>query len=144
MSIFIVRHGNTFTEGAEPRRIGIKTDLPLVESGKVQSHLLGKYFKTQNIRFDQVFCSSLKRTKETAAIITSYTSPNQTVFENHLFDEIDHGVDEGKIESEVINRIGKETIEKWDKYGVEPDGWNVNYEFRIKGWKRFLDDHNHQ
>ena len=141
MNVFIVRHGNTFLQGEEPRRVGIKTDLPLVDTGRVQAGELGNYFKKSGIQFDVVYCSYLKRTKETAEIILSYIESKQGIQENSLFNEIDHGEDEGKIESEVIKRIGIESINQWDRFAVEPDGWSVDYENRVNGWKKFFRNH---
>jgi broad specificity phosphatase PhoE len=142
MSIYIVRHGNTFLPNEVSRRIGVKTNLDLVSSGVKQAHDLGSYFFQENISFESVYCSNLKRTIETVKIILSYQKTELQIIKNHLFDEIDHGVDENRSEEEVIKRIGLKSIESWDRFGVAPDGWIVNYNDRIKGWKSFFKQHN--
>jgi probable phosphoglycerate mutase len=103
---------------------------------------LGSYFFQENISFESVYCSNLKRTIETVKIILSYQKTELQIIKNHLFDEIDHGVDENRSEEEVIKRIGLKSIESWDRFGVAPDGWIVNYNDRIKGWKSFFKQHN--
>ena len=45
--IFIIRHGNTFESSADARRIGARTDIPLVESGHAQAARLGVWFAAQ-------------------------------------------------------------------------------------------------
>lgn len=141
MSIFIVRHGNTFLPDEVPRRIGVKTNLNLVSSGVKQANDLGSYFSQCNISFEYVFCSNLKRTFETAKIILSYQKTGLKIIQHHLFDEIDHGVDELKSEEDVINRVGIKAIENWDRFGISPDGWIVNYDDRIEGWACFFKQH---
>jgi broad specificity phosphatase PhoE len=138
MSIYIVRHGNTFLSNEMPRRVGIKTDLPLVESGIKQAHALGYYFSKHNISFDYLYCSNLLRTKETAKIIATYQSVNLEIMINELFDEIDHGIDENKTEEEIVNRIGQKSIDNWDKFGIVPEGWVVNSNQRLDGWRHFF------
>ncbi|HBH26642.1 MAG TPA: hypothetical protein DDX54_04495 [Rhodospirillaceae bacterium] len=41
-TLIIARHGNTFAPGAEPRRVGGRTDLPLVAKGRAQAQALGR------------------------------------------------------------------------------------------------------
>ena len=38
--LLIVRHGNTFETGETPRRVGLRTDLPLSSSGRKQANAL--------------------------------------------------------------------------------------------------------
>jgi len=72
MNLFIVRHGNTFLPGQKITRVGANTDVSLVESGILQAHDLGLYFRNENIFFDRVYCSSLVRTFKSAEIIIDY------------------------------------------------------------------------
>ena len=46
---FIVRHGNTFGPGEVLRRVGARTDIPLVPSGEEQAQALGAWFAEQGI-----------------------------------------------------------------------------------------------
>jgi len=137
--LYIVRHGNTFNDTEVPRRIGQFTDLPLVESGIIQAHKLGKYFKNNDIKFDLAFTSNLLRTKTTAEIILSYNSSNLKLNFDDLFTEIDHGIDEGKTDQEIIDRIGSEALISWETLAIEPNGWVINKNLRILGWIKLLE-----
>ena len=141
MNLFIVRHGNTFLPGQKITRVGANTDVSLVESGILQAHDLGLYFRNENIFFDRVYCSSLVRTLKTAEIIIDYQRNKLNIEKKPLFDEIDHGEDEGKTDLEIVNRIGSQALMDWDSFGIIPNGWNVNEELRILGWKDFLTEH---
>ncbi|MFL0298741.1 histidine phosphatase family protein [Aquirufa novilacunae] len=138
MNLYVVRHGNTFLEKQVPVRIGQKTNLPLVESGVNQAVELGKYFLREKIIFDVVFCSFLDRTKQTADLIMNY-QPNQILpIQDVLFNEIDHGIDEGKSDTEIKLRIGEKALFDWDQYGIVPEGWIVDEENRKKEWRIFI------
>ena len=43
IKLIIARHGNTFNKGETPTRVGSRTDIPLVDSGKEQAKLIGEY-----------------------------------------------------------------------------------------------------
>ncbi|KQO04811.1 phosphoglycerate mutase [Sphingomonas sp. Leaf242] len=131
----IVRHGNTFADHEAPRRIGARTDLPLVASGHEQAHRLGGYFAEQGWRFDTILCSPLLRTRETAEAIRGAFDDAPTVIPAPLLAEIDHGQDEDRIESEVIARIGSDALAAWEAHGVAPPGWVVDAPARLAGWR---------
>jgi len=59
--VALIRHGET--EWSLEGRHTSYTDLPLTQNGKDQATLLNKAFS--NIKFAQVFCSPLKRARET-------------------------------------------------------------------------------
>jgi broad specificity phosphatase PhoE len=141
MNVFIVRHGNTFLPNSKVTRVGAKTDISLVDSGISQAHELGLYFRNKKIFFDKIYCSSLLRTAETAHIIRNYQIKKLNIEIKLLFDEIDHGEDEGKTDLEIVNRIGSKALMDWENYGIVPRGWIVNEEIRILGWKNFLRNH---
>ena len=62
--IIIARHGNTFTKGQIPLRVGCRTDLPLVETERGTN--VGKYLKMKTYFPSVVYAAPLKRTTETA------------------------------------------------------------------------------
>ncbi|MBM3402015.1 MAG: histidine phosphatase family protein [Bacteroidetes bacterium] len=138
MNLYVVRHGNTFLENQVPVRIGQKTNLPLVESGVNQALELGKYFLREKIIFDLVFCSFLDRTKQTADLIMNYQPFRILPIQDVLFNEIDHGIDEGKSDTEIKLRIGEKALFDWDRYGIVPEGWIVDEENRKKEWRIFI------
>ncbi len=136
-TLIIARHGNTFTADETPRRVGLKTDLPLVESGRAQAVKIGEYLAAHNLRPDAVYSSTLKRTIETAEIALKTAGFREPVYPLTIFDEIDYGVDENKVEAEVIARLGEEALKNWDENAVPPQGWNVNPDDIIENWIKF-------
>jgi 2,3-bisphosphoglycerate-dependent phosphoglycerate mutase len=135
--LLIARHGNTFTKNQMPTRVGARTDLPLVESGVVQAKKLGQYLQQQNFVPDIVYVSVLKRTQQTALQLLSAMHVHRDIIIDKFFNEIDYGVDENKTEEEVVARIGKEAIVKWDSEAIVPDGWDVDPSAIIQSWLNF-------
>lgn len=131
LSITIVRHGNTFEPGEEPRRIGARTDLPLVESGIAQAQALGRAFAAQGLTFDRTLAAPLKRTRETIAHIVG----DRAIETADWLAEIDHGPDEDRPETAVLARIGEAALAAWDRRAEAPDGWQVDAEARLAGWR---------
>ena len=135
--VFVIRHGNTFASGEAPRRIGSRTDIPLVESGHAQAAALANSFAGSPVRL--LLSSPLLRARQTAAPIA--------LAANHPLDgtrpwlaEIDHGPDEGQPEEAVIARIGAQALADWEEQGIAPDGWHVDGPARIEAWRRFFAD----
>lgn len=137
--LFICRHGNTFGPNEIPRRVGARTDIPLVDSGEVQAKALGDHFKAENITFNRAFSSRLQRTRQTAEIILERLGDTQNVDPLNFLNEIFYGPDENKTEEEVIARIGANAIQKWDDEAIVPDGWEANPNFIIGDWLSFGD-----
>lgn len=138
-TLIIARHGNTFGPNDTPTRVGARTDLPLVESGKEQARKIGAYLKRNSLIPDVVYTSNLRRTIETAEIAIKESGVSNPIFQLDIFNEIDYGPDENKTEDEVIARIGEQAIEDWDKHAIVPDGWNINTDEVIQNWLGFED-----
>ncbi|MGH1349545.1 MAG: histidine phosphatase family protein [Methyloligellaceae bacterium] len=136
--IIIARHGNTFDAGEVVTRVGARTDIPLSNSGKVQAIALGQYFKEQSSPFDIAFCSTLRRTKETADIILSERQSEITPSVLTFLTEIDYGPDENLPEDIVLQRIGQDAIDKWEKLGTPPQGWLVEPDRLMQEWRDFF------
>jgi probable phosphoglycerate mutase len=51
---------------------------------------------------------------------------------------VDYGPDEGKSETEVIARLGREALEAWDKHARPPQGWKVDVDGLRTAWMAFL------
>jgi broad specificity phosphatase PhoE len=136
--LIIVRHGNTFAPGEPPRRVGARTDLPLVPSGREQAERLGNVFASRGYAFDRILTSPLRRTRETAELIRSAqkSPPDAEPFD--LLAEIDHGPDEDRSEAEVVARIGADALAAWDEDGIVPPGWIVNREARLAEWRELF------
>jgi broad specificity phosphatase PhoE len=135
LSVFIVRHGNTFAPGEPARRIGAATDLALVESGVAQAEALGLAFARAGIGFDRALAAPLRRTRSTIAGILAHQPAALQVEPADWLTEIDHGPDEAKLEPEVIDRIGEAALVRWDHAAEAPEGWIVDAERRIAGWR---------
>ena len=137
--LIIARHGNTFDPQQTPTRVGARTDLPLVEKGRAQAEAIGQYLKANQLIPDVIYSSHLQRTIETAKIAVKASGVSNPVYQLDIFNEIDYGPDENKTEEQVIARIGKEAIEKWDKDAVVPEGWLVDPDEIIKNWIDFAE-----
>ncbi len=138
IDLFIIRHGNTFDPGDTLLRVGAGSDLPLSNSGKKQAQQLGAYFKNRALP-DQVFCSQLQRTQETANIAMAYADHICTPRPEAWLNEIDYGPDEGQPETKVIERLGKAQLEDWEKNSMVPPGWQVDPSEIRQHWRQFLD-----
>jgi len=136
-TLIIARHGNTFEKDETPRRVGARTDLPLVESGRAQARALGHWLKSNGLYPETVHSSQLSRTIETAKIALKEAGYKEPVYPLAIFNEVDYGPDENKTEEDVINRIGQKAINDWDENGVVPDGWNFDPEQCIENWTDF-------
>lgn len=134
--LLIARHGNTFRPDETPRRLGLQ-DIPLVESGLVQGRALGEYLKKNNLIPDVIFTSELQRTKQTAEQAQKMMGTHLDVQTLAMFNEIDYGPDENKMDEEVIARIGAEALKAWDAEGTAPPGWNVDPKNIIRDWHHF-------
>ena len=136
--IFIVRHGNTFEPAEPPRRIGARTDLPLVASGRLQALTLGRWFAAQGVRFDRALAGPLIRTIDTTQIILSHSADPPLLETAEWLREVDHGPDEGQSEAAVVARLGAAAIEAWDRDAVTPPGWYADIAARLEAWKAYL------
>jgi probable phosphoglycerate mutase len=138
-TLIIARHGNTFGPEDTPTRVGARTDLPLVEKGHEQAKAIGQYIKENRLIPDVVYSSTLQRTIETAEIAVKESGVTNPVFQLDIFNEIDYGPDENKVEADVIARIGEDAIKAWDSDAIVPDGWKIDPQEVIENWIGFAD-----
>jgi probable phosphoglycerate mutase len=153
--IIIARHGNTFSKGQTPTRVGGRTDLPLVEENL--GKMIGKYLKENDLIPQIVWAAPLKRTMQTAMLATKEMGLDFSPIADDSFVEIDYGPDENKTEDETMLRLGKcylekdgvdfselsdeeiikrgdEVIKIWNSDAVVPEGWNVDPNEIIESW----------
>ncbi len=135
--LLIARHGNTFNQGDTVVRVGLKTDLPLSDSGRKQALALGQFFNEHRMDISAAYSSKLCRTYETAKIALATAKSHTAVIQEPIFNEVDYGVDEGKTEEEVIARIGKKALQEWDHEAKVPVGWQITPSTIIQNWQRF-------
>jgi probable phosphoglycerate mutase len=136
-TLLLARHGNTFSPGDVVTRVGARSDLPLVASGLEQGRKLGLYLAQQGLAPDVVFCSALQRTRQTAEQALAAAGLSTPIKVNDLFNEIDYGVDENRPEADVVARVGADALKAWDEDAVVPEGWKVDVQAIIRGWKAF-------
>lgn len=136
-TLIIARHGNTFNKGDTPTRVGARTDLPLVDSGKEQAQRINQWLRDNHIKPDVAYCSNLQRTKQTTQIALGLS---EGITEDPMFNEIDYGPDENQTEDIVIARIGEDAIKQWDQSAIVPNGWEFDPKSCIKNWKNFANN----
>lgn len=139
-TLIICRHGNTFAPGQTPTRVGKHTDIPLVDSGLRQAEALGMYLPEKDLVPNLVFASHLKRSYGMAERALEVMDARCEIERRALFDEIDYGPDENKVEDEVIARIGQDAIDRWNREAVPPPGWKVDPAAIEQGWMEFADE----
>ncbi|MFD1106266.1 histidine phosphatase family protein [Sphingobium olei] len=135
--LFIIRHGNTFARGEQARRVGVRTDIPLVESGRTQAEQLGQWFAQGQLPVRRILSSPLQRARQTAQSIAAAVGIERAGTCDWL-SEIDHGPDEDQPEVAVLARIGAEALTRWDEHAIPPDGWIVDVDARIQAWRTFF------
>jgi len=138
-TLIIARHGNTFGPGDTPTRVGLHTDLPLVESGREQARKIGAWLRDNRMIPDVVYASHLERTQETAKIAIRESGVSNPVYALDIFNEIDYGPDENKPEEDVIARLGQQALKDWDEKAAVPEGWIVDPDQIIQNWRNFAD-----
>lgn len=115
--VLLVRHGST-VYSAEERFAG-SVDIDLSDEGRELARRLRD--RLANVKIDAAYCSDMKRTKETAAIIAA---PHKlTAVPVPELREIDHGVWEGMVHKEVEKKYAAEyAIWSGDPYATAPPG----------------------
>jgi len=123
LNIYIVRHGQT-EENLKGTYYGV-LDCGITELGVKQAEVLGE--KLENIKFDKVYCSELKRAKETL----SYIYKVDDIIEDSRLNERNFGVFEGKTYTELEEDMAEE-------YKSWTSDWK---EYRPKGGESFRDSY---
>lgn len=136
--IVIVRHGDTFAPDEPPRRIGARTDIPLVDSGRRQAVILRRWFDRNGLTFERAYASPLARARQTADILLAGSILEVELA--HWLSEIDHGPDEDRPETDVVRRLGAAALAAWDRQAIGPPGWVIDAPARIAGWHSLLAD----
>lgn len=107
MNIYLVRHGETY-ENSKKLYYG-KIDAMLNENGKDEMSKARKYLS--EIKFDKVYVSERKRTKESAKIIVNN---NVNFIVDERINELNFGEFEGKSYEELLEQYPDECKE-WRK-----------------------------
>ncbi len=94
--VYLIRHGQT--EFNVQNRIAGQIETELTELGKMQAYQCALNLKNQNVTFDVILSSSLKRARDTAQIIADVI-PAPVIYDPNL-QEFSNGIYEGvKVEN---------------------------------------------
>lgn len=133
MNIYVVRHGQT-EENLKGTYYGA-LDCNLTELGVKQSKALGE--RLRNIKFDKVYCSDLKRARETLKHINII---NDVVIDERIR-ERNFGVFEGKTFKEIEKEFEKECIawnENWKEYKPDAGESFIDSYLRVEAFMESL------
>lgn len=135
--LYLVRHGNTFEADEVPRRVGLRTDLPLTETGRDQARRLGDHFAP--LRFGHAWSSQLRRAEETATLVLAAQAEPPELSHQRVLNEIDHGPDENRDPDAVLRRIGAEALDAWERCLQPPPGWDLGLGWRRQEWQAVVE-----
>lgn len=125
--LILVRHGNTFEEGAPVTWVGSATDMLLTHKGREQAIALGQMFARQKIAPARIVYGPLQRQKETAEIIAQHLQNAAPLEETPFLAEIDYGTWEGRT-NEEIEAQWPGSQEQWQKHLAWQDSFGGSKE----------------
>lgn len=108
MKVYLIRHGQT--DWNKEKKIQGSVDIELNEDGRKQAHKMGKELMNRNLPIQALYCSKLKRAKETAKILGCYISKEPIELED--LEEMNLGTWEGKT-WEQIKIEDTSNYERW-------------------------------
>jgi len=122
-----VRHGESAWN--KDNRFCGWVDVSLSDNGIQEAHQAGKAIKNENLKFDMVFTSTLKRAFMTANIILSYCDqPKPPLIKNWQLNERHYGALTGLNKAEMAEIHGKEQVQIWRRsFDVRPPSMDSNH-----------------
>jgi broad specificity phosphatase PhoE len=117
--LLLVRHGNTFEDGAPVVRVGSRSDLPLTAQGLAQAAAFAAACRGAGLALGPFLAGPLARTR-TFVEHGFGTIPRA----DDRLREIDYGDWEGLTDAEIAVRVGADTLEAWNRRCVWPKGQN--------------------
>lgn len=122
---------------------GRRIDSSLNETGRRQARALARRF--EDVRFDSVYTSAMKRTKETAHPVLATCSKARV---HHLedLDEMCWGIHEGKPWSDELEAVIDDMYARWDRgefdYRVEKGESILDVQIRaVRAIRKIVADH---
>lgn len=114
-NIYLARHGETEYNRCNKMQ-GRGIDASLNETGIRQAYAIARHLQESEISIDGVYSSSLKRSKETAAIVAESFDLQLESYED--LDEIDFGIFEGCHSSQIESNL-EALHQKWKSGRVD-------------------------
>lgn len=137
-TLFMARHGNTFTSEQTPIQIGSRHDLPLTTKGQEQAHQLGEYLKTHVPSIQNIFHGYLQRQYETAIIVQGYLS-HAKLTPTEALNEIDYGLWEGLTQEKIVEYWSQE-YDEWGSQLIWPSHiFDSNYKSHIDKLAKWIE-----
>jgi probable phosphoglycerate mutase len=120
--LFLCRHGNTFNDGDKVVMVGAGQDLPLTEKGRSQAREIGEALKSSGVAISSVRTAPLKRTLETARVISAILDPSMQPIIDTRLTELDYGEWGGLSDQEIALRWGASVLADWHTRSIRPQG----------------------
>jgi 2,3-bisphosphoglycerate-dependent phosphoglycerate mutase len=120
--LVLLRHGES--EWNKENKFTGFTDVDLSDNGKEEAKQAGKSLKSQGIKFDAVFTSTLKRAYNTASLALNEAGQGDIELVKHDdLRERDYGDLTGLNKDEMRKKFGDEQVHIWRRsYDVRPPG----------------------
>jgi len=115
--LLLVRHGNTFEDGAPVIRVGSRSDLPLTAKGLQQAASFAGAVRAADLSVGPFLAGPLSRTRE----FVRHGFGVQPRLDDRLR-EIDYGNWEGKTDAKIAAEVGADMLEAWNRRCVWPQG----------------------
>ncbi len=113
-TIYMIRHGET--DANKLFVVQGRMDNPLNDHGREQAHQTGTFLRENNLHFDVIVSSPLKRAYETATIICKELRDQKAVLAQAGFMERNFGDFDGrKIDDEYANLVTNDAIHGMEK-----------------------------
>lgn len=115
--ILLVRHGNTFEDGAPVVRVGSRSDIPLTGKGLVQAAAFAEAVRGSGMAAGPFLSGPLRRTR--GFIAHGFGIEPRS---DDRLREIDYGSWEGRTDADIAATAGTDTLEAWNRRCVWPSG----------------------
>ncbi len=134
-TLLLIRHGQS-QWNLENRFTGW-TDVSLTPQGREDAKLAGK--SLQDMRFDTVFLSRLKRSKETfECLVEGYGPLDAPVWEDSALNERHYGDLQGLNKADTIKQYGEKQVMLWRRsYATRPPGGESLEDCERRTWPFF-------
>lgn len=121
LTFYLCRHGNTFEANERAVWVGVRQDMPLVETGREQARMLATHLRGSGIAPAAFYCSTLQRTQQYAEILRAdLACTGHPLIVREELDEIDYGAWSGLSAGDIRQRFGAEMLRSWQEQGLIP------------------------